>query len=578
MHMFLSSLFSLSSLKSRILFNILLFTTIPIFIGTIYIFMLTKDNITKEYQVTVEKNFMKCVELINQEMTNYMDKSNYIFTNKYLISAFQKDYKEDIEEMLNFYDNIKMFGSGLESPDYEGQDPFTIYIYNDTLFEGKYVEQIERIKNQSYFNKVSQAPATDIFWSPALGKKDKALFLSFYRNLNLFSQPIGILEFNVPFKKIKYYMKFIATPDKGIIFYKNTAGAIIYSNGQLGSSIQESDLMDKDNYLTISKKLVSGDEIMVYAPLSSINKKIRLASIEIFGIFIIIILGVLYASNVTSKKISSRLNTFINKLKSNNDLLLNEEMIEISGNDEISIIQQKFKNVIGQMNRTYKESLTIKKHNAALEIELLHSRINPHMLYNSLSVMKWPALRNKDMKTVEMIDAMTKYYRMALNKENNIIRISSELEMIREYVKINECSRSQTYELEIHMENSIADCYTFKHLLQPIVENAIVHGLNGIENHAKLVINGYYSGSQIIIEVIDNGHGMDKHKIDSIINLNYSPLYGGYGLRNVIKGIQGYYGIEYGIKIESSIRHGTKVIVTIAALDKDELIGKTYHM
>lgn len=563
---------NLSSMKSRILINIVLFTSIPILITAVYLFVMTKNSITDEYRQTVEKSFLKCVELIDQEMMNYVDKSNFIFTNKYLITSLQKDYKENVEEMMNFYNNIKMFGEGFETLDYEGQNPFTIYTYNKTLYEGKYIEQIERIEGKDYFSKVAGASVTDIIWSHTLVRRNEDLFISFYRNLNMFSQKIGILEFNVPFTKVKYYMDFIGKPEKGSIYYKDAAGTVMYSNDKESHG---ADAGGQGNYLTLTEKLINGDILMTHAPLSGIERKIQLAFIEVFGLFLVIIVIIIYASNATSRKISGRLNKFINKLKLENDLLLNEELAEIDGNDEVSVIQQRFKNVIGNMNQAYQEAMMVKKQNAALEIELLQSRINPHLLYNSLSALKWPALRNKDVKTVEMIDAMTKYYRMALNKENDIVQISSELDMVREYVKINEFSSSQKYILEIQMEERVLSCYTFKHLLQPIVENAILHGLNGKEDDACIRITGFEKNAQIIIEVADNGHGMDNAKIDSITNLSYNPQYGGYGLRNVIKRIHGYYGKEYGIQITSAIGKGTRVIVNIAAFDKNELLTKS---
>jgi sensor histidine kinase YesM len=280
-----------------------------------------------------------------------------------------------------------------------------------------------------------------------------------------------------------------------------------------------------------------------------------------------------FASKYSTKRVTARLEIFIDKIGNDDALLLNEEPIQVSDDEEVMIIEEKFKELLSRINDLYAETVSIKLQKSAFELELLQSRINPHLLYNSLSVIKWNAQWNKDHKTIELIDSMVKYYRAALNKGNNIIKIEDELQMIKEYIKINEFSYSCKYEVRIDFDDRITGYYTIKHLLQPVVENSILHGLNGVEG-GKISIVGVMEGGDIIIYIGDNGNGMDRNKVEQITDINYNNIYGGYGIKNLVKRINMYYGSGYGLYIESQIGKGTTVTIRIKALGEKELVEK----
>ncbi|MCD9023823.1 sensor histidine kinase [Cohnella silvisoli] len=564
-----NSFFSASSLKNQIFRNLILFTTLPFIIIAIYIYVYSSQKNAKAADDEIRDKLNGSIQSINETLVKYIDKSSYIITNRYLIKNIQKDYSNDLEQMMYFLDNVSaMIGEPYSD---NIKNPYIVHAFNETLYEGKFVEGSGSIQRNETVDKVKKLPATEIAWEPDLTVKNNFRYVTFYRNIVDFNRSVAILEVNIPFQAIETGMGEIGSPEKGLIYSTDETGRLLYMNNRTSTGITDIRNVTPKHYKMVSGTIKSGYTITVAFPKRVLDMK-NLETFALLILFFVFYIAVtLLASRITTQKMTSSLESFISKIKRNDHLLLQEDLIQIKGNDELSIIKQKFKELVSRMNEMYKEMVSVKLENSSMEMELLQARINPHLLYNSLSVIKWTALWNKDHNTAQIIDAMTKYYRTALSKGNNIISIASELDMIKEYVTIIRYAHSSKYELHIDMQEGIIDFYTLKHLLQPIVENSVLHGLNGQEEDARVTIKGYREQSDIVFEVIDNGRGMERETVEQILNLNFTASYGGYGIRNVIKRIHAYYGNDYGIQIESVIGNGTKVTVRIEALVENQL-------
>ncbi|MCD9023857.1 sensor histidine kinase [Cohnella silvisoli] len=561
--------FPASTMNNQIFKNLIIFTSIPIILISIFFCFYTYQKYKGEYLDTIGIQLNESKNLIDEILVKYIDKSSYIITNQKLIKNLQKNYGNDLEQMIYFFeDTDAMIGE----PYYEDiKSPFIIHAANETLYDGKFVDKLTNIPSNDSIEEAKNSPATDIIWKSDLTVKDNQSYLTFYRNIVDFKTSIGILEVNIPYNVVALKMDTIGVPDTGLILSANKDGNILHLNNQTRLEIPNLKSITPKDYLIVSDSLKDGNQIIVAIPKMEVNKKTFRTIMLVVGFFLIYIFVMLLASKTTAHRITGNLESFINKIKRNDQLLLNEELIQISGTDDVSIIKLKLKELVSRLNEIHKEVVAVKLEKSSLEIELLQSRINPHLLYNSLSVINWTALRNKDGKTVEIIDAMTKYYRIALSKGNSVISVASELEMIKEYVKINVLAHSVDYLLVLDIEEEILGFYTSKHLIQPIVENAILHGLNGKRENAIVMIKGYRDLRDIVFEISDNGRGMRPESVNDIMNLNFTASLGGYGIKNVIKRIQAYYGYNDGIAIESEVGKGTKVTIRIEALNEAEL-------
>ena len=237
--------------------------------------------------------------------------------------------------------------------------------------------------------------------------------------------------------------------------------------------------------------------------------------------------------------------------------------LEANESDEIGELIKGYNTLIEEVqtliNQVYESKLTEKKH----EMKALQNQINPHFLYNSLSLINWKALEvgNKDISNITL--ALSNFYRTSLNKGKNTLLISDEISNVKSYIEIQLVMHDYEFEVVYDIDEEILKYETLNLILQPIVENAIEHGIDVKEDGEKgvITIRGRKDGDEILISVEDNGVGMDEDKAATIITRDSK----GYGIRNVNERIQLYYGEQYCLSVRSKINEGTCITVRIPA-------------
>ena len=162
---------------------------------------------------------------------------------------------------------------------------------------------------------------------------------------------------------------------------------------------------------------------------------------------------------------------------------------------------------------------------------------------------------------------MSSFYRTALNKGNNILSLKDEIENMKSYLQIQLIMHDYEFDTEIKVEEGLEDYIVLNLILQPMVENAIDHGIDlKTDGRGKLIVTAKSDGDDILIVVEDNGIGMEQKIIDTILTQQSK----GYGLRNVNERIKLYYGQQYHLIIESELGVGTKIITRIPKQKREE--------
>lgn len=195
------------------------------------------------------------------------------------------------------------------------------------------------------------------------------------------------------------------------------------------------------------------------------------------------------------------------------------------------------------------------------KLELLQMQFNPHFLYNTLGSIRCLS-RSPEVRSA--IDSLCHYYRIVLSNGHLMVKLQSEFDMIREYLRIEKFTyRLDHVTFSLELDEEIADHTIIKHLLQPIVENALTHGLRPAGRPGHLTIRAKDEADTILLEIADNGIGMSETAIRQLLSAPTADQHGGYGVYNVQQRIHVYYGIQYNIQIQSVLGEGTTVTVRI---------------
>lgn len=237
-------------------------------------------------------------------------------------------------------------------------------------------------------------------------------------------------------------------------------------------------------------------------------------------------------------------------------------LVEINNNndDEIGLLVNSFSKMIAKLNHLINEVYKSKIKEKEYEMTALQAQINPHFLYNTLSMINWKAIEAGQPDISKITLSLSSFYRTSLNKGKSVIDLNGEIQNIRSYLDIQLMLHDDDFDVEMDVDEDTLK-YTIPNLiLQPLVENAIEHGIDIMpEGRGKVTVKCKDNGEFIDLSVIDNGVGMIPEQADAILTSDSK----GYGVRNVNERIKLFYGAQYSIKVISKIGEGTEVLVRI---------------
>ena len=212
------------------------------------------------------------------------------------------------------------------------------------------------------------------------------------------------------------------------------------------------------------------------------------------------------------------------------------------------------------------------------ELKALQAQINPHFLYNTLDTIVWMAEANQTDKVIEIVRALSSFFRIALSRGKDWISIRQEIEHVRSYLYIQKIRYRDILDYEIEIDDSILDGTILKLILQPLAENALYHGIKNKRNGGTICVRARRAEQNLILlEVQDDGVGFTPYKLSKIqetLAANTDEILrseSGFGLENVHKRIQLYYGKQYGVSVESQYLEGTRVTVAIPLQENPDL-------
>ncbi len=281
-----------------------------------------------------------------------------------------------------------------------------------------------------------------------------------------------------------------------------------------------------------------------------------------YNVILGIVMGLvaLFLSLRIAQKISNPINNIIQNLrhftstkeKQPDKQAYSDELLELESTYDDMIVQ-----IIDLIKKNKRDAETQRQ----LELYTLQMQINPHFLYNTLDAIAWMAKIKKQDDIEHLVLALAKFFRMSLHKGEKYIDVIDEIEIIRHFMEIELVRFPDKFTVSYHIDKSIKHQKTLKLILQPIVENAIKHGIGELDRKGHITIHAIDDESDIVFEVTDNGIGFDPKTLKTDTTSAKRP--GGYGLKNVDDRLKLEYGEPYGIQVESRPNGGTKVTLRI---------------
>ena len=378
---------------------------------------------------------------------------------------------------------------------------------------------------------------------------------------------IAVLCITLDYDKIFKSFENIVTEESGGIIV-NAQGKILFQkeafteerNGKCEITSPEILDVEKGKYAYVNRENAAcGWKFFLYKPQSVVDRSVSgilVSEIPLITacLAIILFLGTSF-SRIFTKKIEE-LTENMNQMNQGSRVVT----VESDSEDEIGLLVRSFRSMMGEINRliheVYENKIALKE----FELKALTAQINPHFLYNSLSIINWMAIRGNQREISKVTLSLSMFYRTALSKGQDMVTVDNCIQNIKAYLDIQLVMHDNEFQIVWDIDQEVRGCIVPKLLLQPVVENALEHGLDMKEEGEKILkLFFQQDGEDVLMAVEDNGPGMEQEEADKLVTYQAS----GYGLKNVNDRLKLLYGEKYGVLVFSKVGEGTRVEMRI---------------
>lgn len=568
----LSNKIGIHTIRTKLIISFLVIGLLPILLFGLLSFNIYRgainDRISDYSQEMVNRMERDLEDYIN-EIERFLSREQDFYINQFIKLTQANDFRNNRKYAFRIWEdfnNLKQMKPGLEDIAITFQDGRRISSY------GTFNINIEDFKDRMYSNLTGEIFFTSPYKS-YFQQEVITIVSPYYPEIAeenvLISADIALdvlanlTDFNLGQKS--YFL--IADQNGDIIYHpdqeKIGERSLLYNAGFPNRKLS---LNGEQYMLTSTFSRATGWYIISMASADEVEAELNyITDLTVYMtaiILILIILLTLYLSSSLSKPIQ-KLQELTHRA-SENDLSVK---IDISGDDEIAELGKSFNKMIRRINKLMEQNVKEQKILRQLEMQSLDNQIKPHFIYNTLDLIIG-LLENKDFdRATHMVEALGKFFRLSLSHGKEMVLIRNEIKHVKNYLFIQQFRHGEEYEYIIDIEDhEIMDKHIPKLILQPIVENAIYHGLLPTDKKGLIIVKGYRENKNIYFKIVDNGVGIEAAKVEEINEILRGELKTDdqqkyFGLRNVDQRLKLMYGGSSGLKVESI--KGEKTIVTI---------------
>ena len=399
----------------------------------------------------------------------------------------------------------------------------------------------------------------------------------------------GVLLVDMGFAGIEQVCRNVELPNGGYLYLIDGSGELIYHPRQqlIYSGLQEENNQAAARYrdgthseefqgqrrqVTVKTVGYTGWKLVGVVPVEggfvSDSRQIFLfgLSLLLFSIFLMAFLNFRISAHISDP--IRRLEQSIKELEAGRE----DVEIEEGGCYEVQRLGHSIRSMVSTMRHLMDDIIEQEGQKRRSELEVLQSQINPHFLYNTLDSVIWMTEAGRYEEAIQMVTSLARLFRISLSRGKSIIPLADELEHARHYMNIQQIRYKNKCTTQINALPGTDGLYTMKLIVQPILENAIYHGMASAEDDGLITVTARREGEDLVIDVADNGLGMRPEVAASLLDEDRPEIRtsgSGIGVRNVHRRIRLTFGDRYGLTIFSEPDEGTTVRIRLPALDQD---------
>ncbi|WAM33244.1 sensor histidine kinase [Caldicellulosiruptor morganii] len=575
------------SVRKKLLLVYVLCVLIPTLV-THFIFTLF---IVKNLQQQKESQIKSVFNILNAGIKKVVEEaiiySNTLYTDDLLNDMLDVDYKG----LEDFYQSYEEY---LRNRIYQGRNVYsniakvTIYTNNPTVINSDGYKKISRDDKKWVETVLKNTRGIVVMPTVEPGVNGEEGYISLFRNLNQFEQRSTSRGNNSRYLKIAkidmYLSSFFNSINfeifGGELYLLDASGRIIAAHTSNNSifakpfiKFEKDKFVPKDAY--VFEERIEYDLLSGWKLVGVFSKAYMLGEIykAIEYILFISILSLLFATmliRMITSSLSTRLELLtrhIKKIRRQNFEVLNCR----EGNDEIGNVIKEFNNMTLKLKELIEKEMLSEIQRKTLEIEkkqaeinALQSQINPHFLFNTLDSIRMRSVLKNEYETAEIIKYLTRTLRRLIYWGNDITTVEEEIGFVEDFLKIQKYRFGEKLRYKIYVDEAARNCLIPKMTIQPLVENACVHGIEEIEGDGEILIEVKKENAFLVIRVEDNGIGMDERKLKELYeNMNSQSYETSIGLKNVYRRLMLYYNNAVDFEIHSNFQAGTRVVIRI---------------
>jgi len=534
-----------------------------------------RDSVLSNQHYAADSNFTQSLAMLSSKFADIEEISSMIMIDDNINAVFSSDPNSlAVWEQLAMFEEITEYTNILQNDsEFEG-----IVYYIDGRFvvaddDATMYRPLESIKDEAWAQKIFSRGGESV-WVLIREKGERTNvreYLTLGRILwssDNYSEPVGIVTIRMNSDFIRQYLT--ASIWDQLVYLETDDGELIVSNrdDKLSSMRLPSGEEQQDRFTAIT--LPSGDYLARSIKVSTSNlylrsvisqqalsKDINDIRNQMLVTYLIISVLLLIVIFPVTRSITSRIFLLMNKMTQVRQGRLSTLDIK-PREDEVGHLISSYNYMINSVRELMDEQFRLGQEKLGAELKALQSQINPHFLYNTLDMIVWMAQKDERQNLQEVVYALSDYYKLILNKGKDFIAVEDELRMCSHYMEIQQKRYKGRIVYVVEVEEEAMGCLLPKITLQPLIENAIVHGiLESKAGHGEIKIKGRVEYGRLIIEVEDDGPGMMD-----IADRRIGYLGSGYGTSNIEKRLELYFGEPNGIRFASR-QGGSGTCVTI---------------